>query len=112
MHLEQPMALKKTFADQGMKILSDPRVLKLMQDERWTKVMMAALSIPGRLQSFSDEQKEAFAKAMGFASQDEVNDLRRTVRSLEERLASLQKHSREDGRSIRGGEDRPAKPFV
>ena len=85
------MSLKKTITTQGMKLMSDPRVLKLMQDERFMKLMMTAMSVPGRVQTFTDEQKEAFAAAMGLAPEQQVKDLQRTVRSLETQLAEMRK---------------------
>jgi hypothetical protein len=82
-------ALKKTLMQQGMKLMSDPRVMKLMQDERVMRAMMAAMSVPGKAQSFARERVENIAKAMALATEGEVKDLRRTVRKLEEDLAKL-----------------------
>jgi hypothetical protein len=83
------MSLKKNLLQQGMKLMSDPRVMKLMQDERVMKAVMAAMSMPGRAQSFARERIEGVAKAMALATEDEVKDLRRTVRKLEDDLARL-----------------------
>jgi hypothetical protein len=80
---------KKTLMKQGMKLMSDPRVMKLMQDERVMKAVMAAMSVPGKAQSFARDQAENIAKAMALATEGEVKDLRRTVRKLEEEVARL-----------------------
>ncbi len=82
-------ALKKTLVKHGLKLMSDPRVIKLMQDERLMKALMGAISMPGRAQSFAREQLENVAKAMALATEGEVKDLRRTVRRLEEEMAAL-----------------------
>ena len=82
-------SLKKTLTKQGMKLMSDPRIMKLMQDERVMKAMMAAMSMPAKAQTFARERLEGLAKAMALATEDEVKDLRRTVRKLEEELARL-----------------------
>lgn len=84
------MDFKKTLTAQGLKLMSDPRVLKLMQDERFMKLMMAAISMPGKVQSFTDEHKDTVLDSLGLATRQEVEDLRRAVRSLEEQVASLQ----------------------
>lgn len=84
-------SLKKTLMKQGMKLMTDPRVMKLMQDERVMKAVMAAMSMPGKVQTFTQEQAERIAKAMALATEDEVKDLKRTVRRLEEEVARLQK---------------------
>jgi hypothetical protein len=77
--------------NQGMKLMSDPRVMKVMQDERVVKALMAAMSVPGKAQTFAKQQAENVAKAMAFATEDEVKDLRRTVRKLEDEVARLKK---------------------
>jgi hypothetical protein len=82
-------SLKKTLLTQGMKLMSDPRVMKLMQDERVMKAVMAAMSVPGKAQSFAKEHVETIAKAMALATEGEVKDLRRTVRRLEEEVGRL-----------------------
>lgn len=83
--------IKKTIMKQGMKLMSDPRVLKLMQDERVMKTVMQMVNVPGRVQSFTTEQVEKLAKAMSLATEDEVNDLKRQIRRLEEEVARLER---------------------
>jgi cell division FtsZ-interacting protein ZapD len=82
-------SLKKTLMQQGMKLMSDPRVMKLMQDERVMKAVMAAMSMPGKAQTFARDQVENIARAMALATEGEVKDLRRTVRKLEEEVSRL-----------------------
>jgi len=89
------MSLKKSLMKQGMKLMTDPRVMKMMQDPRVMKAVMAAMSMPGKVQSFGNEQVEKIAKAMALATEDEVNDLKRTVRSLEEEVAHMRKEREE-----------------
>ncbi|MCS6898243.1 MAG: hypothetical protein RMJ98_00635 [Myxococcales bacterium] len=84
------MDWKRTLTTQGLKLMSDPRVLKLMQDERFMRLMMAAMSVPGKVQSFTGEQKDLLIETMGLATRQEVEDLRRTVRALEEQVSALQ----------------------
>ncbi len=85
--------IKKALMKQGMKLMSDPRVMKLMADERVMKAMMGAMSMPGKVESFSKEQIEKIAHAMSIATEGEVKDLQRTIRRLEEEVARLQKES-------------------
>ena len=84
-------SLKKTLVEQGMKLMGDPRVMKIMQDERVMKALMQMMSMPGKVQSFGTEQVEKLAKAMSLATEDEVNDLKRQIRRLEEEVARLEK---------------------
>jgi len=107
-------SLKKSLMKQGMKLMSDPRVLKLMQDERVMRAVMQMMAMPGKVQSFTQEQVERLAKSMALATEDEVKDLKRTVRRLEEDLARM-KH---DGGGGSGGgrksvpEERPSSRSV
>lgn len=91
------MSLKKKMLEEGMKLMSDPRVMKLMQDERVMKAVMGAMSMPGKVQSFTQDQAEKIAKAMALATEDEVKDLRRTVRRLEEEVARMRRKSDDEG---------------
>jgi hypothetical protein len=88
--------IKRSLMNRGMKLMSDPRVMKLMQDERVMKAVMAAMSMPGKAQTFAREKVEGIAKAMALATEGEVKDLRRTVRRLEDDLARL-KTEKADG---------------
>jgi hypothetical protein len=85
------MSLKDKILSESMKLAGNPALAKVIQDERFMKLMMAALSVPGRVQSFTGEQKEQFAKAMGLATAEEVRDLKRIVASLEETVARLER---------------------
>jgi hypothetical protein len=88
------MSLKRDLLERGMKMFGDPRVQKLMQDERVMKAVMQMMSMPGKMQTFTNEQVERLAKAMSLATEDEVRDLRRTVRRLEEEVARLERDKR------------------
>ncbi|MFO0664501.1 MAG: hypothetical protein U0174_11150 [Polyangiaceae bacterium] len=85
------MSLKKSLIKQGMKMIGDPRVQKLMQDERVMKAMMQVMSVPGKVSEFSQEQVEKLARAMSLATEDEVTDLKRTVKHLEEEISRLER---------------------
>lgn len=85
------MALKDKLISEGMKLAANPNVAKLMQDERLMRVFMTAMSVPGKVNTFTKEQKETFAKAMGLATADEVRDLKRTIAALEREVARLRK---------------------
>lgn len=89
------MSLKKTVMKQGMKLMSDPRVLKLMQDERVMRAMMGAMAVPGKVSTLTEEGKESLQKIMGVASEREVKDLERTIRSLEDQITELKRRSGE-----------------
>jgi mannitol/fructose-specific phosphotransferase system IIA component len=84
-------SIKKTLMNQGMKLMSDPRVMKIMQDERVMKAVMQMMNVPGKVQNFGGDQVAKLAKAMSLATEDEVKDLKRQIRRLEEEVARLEK---------------------
>ena len=83
------MALKDKVMQEGLKLATHPAVAPLLQDERLMKLLMSALSVPGRLEELTEEQKANFVRVMGLATKQEVDDLKRTVRSLEDELSRL-----------------------
>ena len=85
------MDLKSKLMQEGMKLMSNPKVMKLMQDERVMKAVMDVMSVPGKVQSFTDDQVAKLAKAMSLATEDEVKDLKRQIRRLEEEVSRLEK---------------------
>jgi cell division FtsZ-interacting protein ZapD len=84
-------SIKKTLMKQGMKLMSDPRVMKMMQDERVMKAVMQMMNVPGKVSTFKNEQIEKLAKAMSLATEDEVKDLKRQIRRLEEEVSRLER---------------------
>jgi cell division FtsZ-interacting protein ZapD len=85
------MKLTDKLKNEGLKLAMTPQVAKLLQDERFMRLVVAAMSVPGRVATFTTEQKEAFAKSMGLATADEVRDLRRAVNALEDTVARLRR---------------------
>jgi predicted nucleic acid-binding Zn-ribbon protein len=53
------------------------------------KLLMTALSVPGKIEELTEEQRQNFVKLMGVATQQEVADLKRAVRSLESEVSRL-----------------------
>jgi len=97
------VSLRKTLLAQGMKLLSDPRVLGFVQDERVVKAVTVAMNAPSKAQSFAKRQVSALAKTMALATEAEVRDLRRTVRRLEDDIARLQHEHGQNGSPPGGG---------
>ena len=86
------MSIADKLKSEGLKLAMNPQVTKVLQDERFMRLVVTAMSMPGKVAAFTTEQKEAFAKNMGLATADEVRDLRRTVAALEETVARLRRH--------------------
>jgi hypothetical protein len=89
------MSLKDKVLTEGMKLATHPAVAPLLQDERLMKLLMTALSVPGRIEEMTEEQKANFVKVMGLATEREVSDLKRTVRALEDELGRVRAQLRQ-----------------
>ena len=87
------MDLKQRLMQDAMKLMSNPKVMKLMQDERVMKAVMTAMSLPGKVSTAAENAGEKIAKSLHFATEQEVKDLKRTIRKLEEQLDNIRTKS-------------------
>lgn len=83
------MGIKDELQKKGLQLMADPRVAKLMQDPRFMGAMMTAMSVPGKVNTFTTEQTERFARSMRLPTLAEFKDLQRQVKNLEAELARL-----------------------
>ena len=84
--------IKERLKDEALKVMSSPKFMKLMQDERFMKFAMAAMGVPAKVSSFTETAGAEIARVMHMATAQEVKDLKRTIRKLEEQIASLGKN--------------------
>ena len=85
----EDVTLKDDIKQRGLQLLSDPRVLRLLQSEEFVGAMTALMQLPGRVGDFTAEQSERFARRLGLASAAEVEELRHRVAKLEAALERL-----------------------
>lgn len=85
------MGIKDDVKRRGLQLMGDPRVAKLMQNEQVMRAMMTLVQVPGKVNTFTTEQTERFAKTMRLATSQELKDLKRTVKTLEAEVARLKK---------------------
>ena len=81
--------LRNLALKQGMKLIQDPRLLKVMSDPRAQKVMMAAFQLPGTVERTFSEQGKRLAHHFNLATRAEVETLESTIRDLESEIDSL-----------------------
>ncbi len=89
------MSLKDKVVNETMKLAGHPAVASILQDERFMKLVMSALSMPGKLTELSEEQRLNLIRVLGLATTEEVADLKRTVRALEDEIAELRAGQRQ-----------------
>ncbi len=71
---------------QGLKLMQDPRLVRLLQDERVMRAMLQVLELRGRLQERIDVHVEDVARSLNLATKRELRELKRTLRRVEQEL--------------------------
>lgn len=84
------MSLKQTLMERGMKLMSDPRVTKLLSNPKVMNVVMKGFQLRGQAQAAVDGQLKAIARRLRLATRDEVGELKQTIRVLEQSLRQVQ----------------------
>jgi cobyrinic acid a,c-diamide synthase len=80
------MDLKSRVMKKGMELIQDPRVARVVRDERVMKVAMQAFQLRGKVQEEIDHRVEGVAKSLGLVTKNEVRELKRTIKKLETEL--------------------------
>ena len=83
-------SVKDRMVGQAMRLMSDPRISRVMGDQRVMNVAMKAVGIGGSVKAELDRATRFAAGVLGFATQEEVSALRSTVQALEDNLAILE----------------------
>lgn len=82
--------VKDKMVGQAMRFMSDPRISRMMGDQRVMNVAMKAVGVGGSIKAELDRATRFAAGLLGFATQEEVSALRSTIQSLEDNLAIME----------------------
>lgn len=80
------MGMRDYLTKQGLKLMQDPRLARVLQDERVMQAMMRAIELRGRMQERIDERVEEVARSLNLATKRELRELKRTLRRMEQDL--------------------------
>lgn len=80
------MGIREEMMKRGMQVMSDPRVGKLMQNPQFMKLLMALMQVPGKVNSFTNEQAKLLASTLRLATAEDMKELERRVKKLEREL--------------------------
>ena len=83
-------AVKDRVVGQAMRFMSDPRISRVMGDQRVMSAAMKAVGVGGSIKAELDRATRFAAGLLGFATQEEVSALRSTVQTLEDNLAVME----------------------
>ena len=85
-------AVKDLMIGRAMRLMSDPRVSRVMGDPRVMNAAMKAMSVGGSVKAELDRASRFAAGVLGFATQEEVSNLRSTIQTLEDQIAVMETH--------------------
>ena len=83
-------AAKDAMVSRAVRLMSDPRISRVMGDDRFMKVAMKAVGVGGSIKAELDRATRFAAGLFGLATQEEVSVLRSTIQSLEDNLAIME----------------------
>jgi polyhydroxyalkanoate synthesis regulator phasin len=81
--------LKQEAMRQGMKLMSNPKVMKLMADPRLMNAITQGFALKSRIQSEIDSRLRTMAVSLNLATKDDLQTLQRTVRQMETTVQDL-----------------------
>jgi hypothetical protein len=87
-------AVKDVVVGRAMRLMSDPRVSRVMGDARIMNVAMKAVGLGSTVKAELDRASRFAAGLFGLATQEEVSALRSTVQSLEDNLTAIEAKGR------------------
>jgi polyhydroxyalkanoate synthesis regulator phasin len=83
------MSLSDELKQVAQKLASDPRILKLMQNEQTLRLLTLLVEMPERVGALSVAQGARFAKNFHLATREDVERLERRVADIEAQLAQM-----------------------
>ena len=81
-------SVKDAVLGRAMRLMSDPRVSRVMGDRRVMNVAMKAVGLGGAIKTELDRASRFAAGLFGLATQEEVSALRSSVQTLEDNLSA------------------------
>jgi hypothetical protein len=96
-------SVKDVVVGRAMRLMSDPRLSRVMGDPRVMNVAMKAVGVGGTIKNELDRASRFAAGLFGLATQEEVASLRTTIQSLEDNLAILEAKAGRSSSGANGG---------
>jgi hypothetical protein len=83
-------SVKGMLVGRAMRLMSDPRLARVIGDPRVMNAAMKAVSLGGTVKTELDRASRFAAGLLGLATQEEVSVLRSTIQTLEDTVAVLE----------------------
>ena len=89
--------IKQEAMKRGMKLMTNPKVMKLMADPRFMNAITRGFELKGRLESEIEGGMRCVASSLRLATQDELQTLKSTLRQMESTVRDLRSQLEEQG---------------
>jgi alanine racemase len=90
------MDVKKAAMDQLMKLMQNPKVMQVAMNPKVMGAVMKAMSLRGQVSSAANAATHSVARTFNLATREEIRELRRTVRRLEDLVNRLEEQRLDD----------------
>ena len=83
--------LKQEMMRRGMRMMTNPKVMKMMADPRVLNAITQGFAIKGQIQSQIEGTLRHVATVLNLATQEDIENLRRTLDQVEDSVSSLER---------------------
>ena len=82
--------IKEEAMKRGMKLMTNPKVMKAMADPRFMNALSKGFQMRGQLQGTVDNALKTVAEKLNLATKDDLTKLQRTLQRMESKVTTLQ----------------------
>lgn len=83
--------IKQQVMRHGMKLLTNPKVMKMMADPRVMNAITQGFAIKGQIQSQIEGTLRQVASVLNLATKEDIENLRRTLHQVEDSVNDLER---------------------
>jgi hypothetical protein len=87
--------IKEEAMKRGMKLMTNPKVMKMMADPRFMNALSKGFQMRGQIQGSVDSALKNVATRLQLATKDDLTNLQRTVQRMENKVSTLQEKAAE-----------------
>ena len=91
--------IKQEAMRRGMKLLTNPKVAKMMADPRFMSAITKGYELRGKVQSNLDCKLRTVASVLNLATKADLDSMQATLNRVQRRCEELERRDTEDGRN-------------
>lgn len=83
--------IKQEAMRRGMRLMSNPKVMKMMADPRFMNAISQGFALKGRIESEIECRLRKIAETLNLATREDVETLRRSISQMESSVSALER---------------------